>query len=121
MGNSTRTHVDSFKDAFAGIVWSYKTQPNVKIHLALSVIALFFSWYFEISQAEFAVIIFTIVLGITAEMINTSIEAMTDLITTEYKQNAKIAKDVAAGMMLTTAVGAVLVALVIFVPHVLFS
>jgi diacylglycerol kinase (ATP) len=52
-------------------------------------------------------------------MINTSIEAMTDLITTEHRQNAKIAKDVAAGMMLTTAFGAVIVALFVFVPHIL--
>jgi diacylglycerol kinase len=46
---------------------------------------------------------------------------MTDLITTEYRESAKIAKDVAAGMMLTAAIGAMLVAIVIFVPHILFS
>lgn len=120
MGNSTRTHVDSFKDAFAGLAWSFKTQPNVRIHLLLAAIAIVLSWFFQITLVEFAIIIFTIVLGLTAEMINTSIESMTDLITTEYRESAKIAKDVAAGMMLTTAIGAVLVALVIFVPHILF-
>lgn len=115
-----RTHKDSFKDAFAGLSWSFKTQPNFKIHLLLATIAIFLSWFLHITLVEFAVIIFTIVLGLTAEMINTSIESMTDLITTEYRESAKIAKDVAAGMMLTTAIGAILVALVIFIPHILF-
>ncbi len=120
MGNSTRTHVDSFKDAFAGLIWSFKTQPNFRIHLILALIAIFLSWFFQITFVEFAIIIFTIVLGLTAEMINTSIEAMTDLITTEHRENAKIAKDVAAGMMLTTAIGALCVAIVIFIPHIIF-
>lgn len=114
-----RTHKDSFKDAFAGLAWSYKTQPNMRIHLLLAIIAISLSWFLQITFVEFAIIIFTIILGLTAEMINTSIESMTDLITTEYRQSAKIAKDVAAGMMLTTAIGAVLVAIVIFIPHIL--
>ena len=50
--------------------------------------------------------------------INTSIEAMTDLITREWRQEAKIAKDVSAGMMLLVATGAVLVASVIFIPRI---
>jgi diacylglycerol kinase len=120
MGNSTRTHVDSFKDAFAGIAWVIKTQPNFKIHLLLATIAIILSWFYQITLVEFTIIIFTIVLGLTAEMVNTSIEAMTDLITTEYRQSAKIAKDVAAGMMLMTAIGAAVVALIIFTPHIFF-
>lgn len=116
-----RTHKDSFKDAFAGLAWSFRTQPNFRIHLLLATAAILLSWFFQITPVEFAIVIFTIVLGLTAEMINTSIESMTDLITTEYRQQAKIAKDVAAGMMLITAIGAVLVAIVIFVPYILFS
>jgi len=115
-----RTHKDSFKDAFAGLAWSFRTQPNFKIHLLLAVGAILLSWFLQITLVEFAIVIFAIMLGLTAEMINTSIESMTDLITTEYRQQAKISKDVAAGMMLTTAIGAVLVAIVIFIPHILF-
>lgn len=51
-------------------------------------------------------------------MINTSLESMTDLITKEWRSEAKIAKDVAAGMMLLVATGAVIVALVIFAPYI---
>lgn len=112
-----RKHTISFKNAFAGLAWAVQTQPNFRIHLVLSAIALGLSAYFRISRTEWAIIIFTIVLGLTAEFINTAIESMTDLITKEWRAEAKIAKDVAAGMMLTVAVGAVIVACFIFAPY----
>ena len=52
-------------------------------------------------------------------MINTAIEAMTDLITLEQRKDAKIAKDVSAGMMLIVAMGAMVVGSVVFIPKVL--
>ena len=61
----------------------------------------------------------TILLGLSAEMINTAIEAMTDLITLEQRKDAKIAKDVSAGMMLIVAMGAIVVGCVVFLPRVL--
>jgi len=119
MREAIRRHTISFKNAFAGIVWAVRTQPNFRVHLFLSLAALVLGSILTISYIEMTIIVFTIILGLTCEMINTSIEAMTDLITTEHRENAKIAKDVAAGMMLTTATGAVVVAIFIFVPHLL--
>lgn len=58
-------------------------------------------------------------IGLGVEMVNTSIEAMTDLITKDYKIEAKIAKDVSAAMMLVAAFGAVIVAGLIFLPKIL--
>lgn len=109
-----KKHTISFKNALAGLAWALRTQPNFRVHLVLSAIALGLSWYFRITRTEWAIIIFTIVLGLTAELINTAIESMTDLITKEWREEAKIAKDVSAGMMLTTAIGAVVVAIVVF-------
>lgn len=119
MDKLIRRHTISFKNAFAGLLWAVKTQPNFRIHIALSIGALVLGSLLSISYIEMVIIIFTIILGLTCEMINTSIEAMTDLITQENRENARIAKDVAAGMMLVTALGAVAVAIFIFVPHVL--
>ena len=109
-----RKHTISFSHAFAGLVWALRTQPNFRVHLVLSAIAVSLSVYFHITNTEWAIIVFTIVWGLTAELINTAIESMTDLITKEWREEAKIAKDVAAGMMLTTAIGAVVVALIVF-------
>ncbi|HCM82898.1 MAG: Diacylglycerol kinase [Microgenomates group bacterium GW2011_GWC1_43_11] len=114
-----RQHTISFKNAFSGLVWAVKTQPNFRVHIALSLSALVLGSILSITYLEMIIIVFTIILGLTCELINTSIEAMTDLITSEHRENAKIAKDVAAGMMLTTAIGAVVVAIFIFVPHLL--
>jgi len=114
-----KQHHISFKNAFAGLVWALENQPNFQVHGALSLLAILGGWYFGITRTEYLILIFTIVLGFVAEMINTAIESMTDLITTEWREKAKIAKDVSAGMMLTVAIGATIVALVIFVPYVL--
>jgi len=119
MREAIRRHTISFKNAFAGIFWAVRTQPNFRVHLGLSLFALVLGTILKITYIEMTIIIFTIILGLTCEMINTSIEAMTDLITTQHHENAKIAKDVSAGMMLTSAIGAVGVAVFIFVPHLL--
>ena len=111
-----RHHI-SFKHAFSGLHWAFSTQPNFRVHFVLSLLALVLGLFLGISRLEMVVIIFTIILGLSAEMINTALEAMTDLITKEWRTEAKIAKDVSAGMMLLTALGATLVALYIFVPY----
>lgn len=111
-----RHHI-SFKHAFAGLHWAFSTQPNFRVHFILSLIALILGLILGISRLEMVIIIFTIILGLSAEMVNTALEAMTDLITKEWRTEAKIAKDVSAGMMLLTAFGAILVAVYIFVPY----
>ena len=114
-----RRHTISFQSAVAGLRWAIRTQPNFRVHLALSSLALGASWYFNISHAEWMIIVFTIFFVLTPLIINTSLEAMTDLITQEWRKEAKIAKDVSAGMMLTVAIGALVVSSVIFIPRLI--
>jgi diacylglycerol kinase (ATP) len=118
MLKALRRHHISFQHAFDGIVWAFQTQPNFRIHLVCSILALSFGLYVHITSVEMAIIIFTILLGLAGEMINTALESVTDLVTTEWRQQAKIAKDVSAGMMLLIAVGAILVAIFIFSPYI---
>lgn len=114
-----RKHHISFKNAIDGIIWAFTTQPNFKVHFTLAILAILFGLFLKISNIEMTILVLTIVFGLSVEMVNTAIESMTDLITSEYKKEAKIAKDVAAGMMLLTAIGAVLVAAFIFLPKLL--
>ena len=114
-----RKHHDSIKTALAGLLWSIKTQPNFRVHLALSFLVLVTGWYVGISYVEMTILVFAIVLGLSAEMINTALESMTDLITTQWREQAKIAKDVSAGMMLVVATGAIIIALLILGPYFL--
>ena len=112
-------HHISFKNAFAGLVWAIRVHPNFRVHFILAFCALALGIFLRISFVEMTIIVFTILLVITTEMINTSIEAMTDLITKEWRQDAKIAKDVSAGMTLVAAMGATAVGALIFIPHIL--
>ncbi|MBI3577721.1 diacylglycerol kinase family protein [Candidatus Gottesmanbacteria bacterium] len=113
-----RRHHISFKSAFSGLVWALTTQPNFRIHLFLTAAAVSAAFFLRISKIEFVIIIFTVMLGLVVEMVNTAIESVTDLVTTEWKKEAKIAKDVSAGMMLTVAIGAIIIAVVIFWPYI---
>lgn len=116
-----KRHTISFKHAFVGIWHTLKTQPNLQIHCTIAALVLSAAWYFGISRFEWLIILFTIMWVITAEMINTAIESMVNLITKEYHQEAKVAKDVAAGMVLIGALGSIVVGLFIFVPYLVNS
>lgn len=114
-----KQHTISFKHAFDGVIYTFKTQPNFKVHVIFAILATIAGFYFQITRAEWAVIIFIIGLVLIAEMINTSIEAVVDLHTEQYHDLAKIAKDVSAGMVLITAVMAIITGVLIFLPHLL--
>lgn len=75
--------------------------------------------YLSISSLEWLILIFTFNLVLVSEMINTAMEAIVDLITLEKNQNAKIAKDVSAGMVLVSAIFAVIIGVYIFLPKIL--
>ena len=105
---------DSFNYAFEGIIYTLKTQRNMRIHFVIAVLVLFGSIFFELSKVETLILFITIALVIVAEMINTSIEAAIDLITDKYHELAKIAKNVAAGAVLISAVNSIIVAYIIF-------
>ncbi len=119
MQNPFRIHRISFKHAFDGIVYAVKTQPNFRFHLLATVAVILLGIYFSISPVEWLVLVFTINTVLVAEMVNTSIESMVDLITLERRADAKIAKDVSAGMVLVSAILAVVVALIIFLPKII--
>jgi undecaprenol kinase/diacylglycerol kinase (ATP) len=119
MEHSIRRHTISFKNAFAGIGLAFKTQPNFRVHCLLAIIAIIAGIWLELSTLEWALIVFTIIWVLLTEMINTAIESMVDLITTEYRQEAKIAKDVAAGSVVLGAFGSIIIAVLIYLPKLL--
>ncbi len=113
-----KKHTISFGHAFRGLRWVLKTQPNYKIHIALSVFSLLGSWFFKVSYAEFLTILVLITMGFVIETINTGIEATTDAIDRNIRQDIKIAKDVSAAAMLFFAVGSFVIACIIFIPKI---
>lgn len=108
----------SFKYAIEGIKLAYKYNRNIRIHTIFAIFAIVLSLFLGISWFEFGLILLTILLVMSAEMINTAIEEMVDLIIQEHRQQAKIAKDAAAGMVLITAIGSVVIGAIIFLPYI---
>lgn len=119
MRERIRKHTISFQTAFAGIVWAFKTQPNFQVHLVLALIAVLIGLFVGLTATEWALIIFTIFWALSAEMMNTAIEAIADLVTTEWRKEIKIAKDVSAGMMLLVACGAATIGLLVLLPKLI--
>ena len=105
--------------AFRGIGYALKYNRNLKIHFLISLLVIIVSIFFHVNAFEMGILGVMILVVISSEMINTAIEQMTDLITKEHHEEAKIAKDVAAGMVLVSAIGSIVVGVLIFVPHIL--
>lgn len=106
--------VDSFNYAIEGIIYSIRTQRNMRIHMVLAILILTACFFFDITKIELLILTITITMVIVAEMVNTAVESAIDATTNYYHPLAKIAKNVAAGAVLITAINAVLVGYIIF-------
>ncbi|MFZ7119900.1 MAG: diacylglycerol kinase family protein [Eubacteriaceae bacterium] len=106
--------VDSFKHAINGIEYSFITQRNIRIHFFIALIVLLLGIVVKLEYFELLIILLTINVVIAVEMINTAIEKTIDLITEEYNLLAKIAKDVAAGAVLISAIISIIIGVLIF-------
>lgn len=111
-------HTISFTHAFDGVMWAFRTQPNYIVHFSLSVISVAFGLAFHIKGYEWLMIGLLITLGLVIETINSAIEQVLDCVSLDIRKDIKIAKDAAAAAMLLFAVGAAIVACIIFVPYV---
>ena len=119
MIDSQTSIVKSFKYAFEGILFSIKHNRNLRIHIVAAFLVILASLFFRVNAFEMGILGVMIVLVICLEMMNTAIEEMVDLIIQEHRQQAKIAKDVSAGMVLVVSAGSVIVGVLIFTPYII--
>lgn len=106
----------TFKNAFAGLHYALRTQRNFKIHLLFAILVIGLAVWLKIDNGRFLFLVLAIFLGLVVEMANTAFEATVDLITRDYHPQAKIAKDLAAGMMLVASFGLALLGALILGP-----
>ncbi len=102
------------KHALEGIICAFKTERNLRIDYIIGLFVLIGSLFFDFTKTEFACLCLTIGFVIFAEMINSTVEYVVDLITDKYDVRAKAAKDIAAGGVLIAAIVAVTVAYFLF-------
>ena len=98
----------SFGHAYRGMVYAVKTQRNMRFHVVVALGVMVLSVLVGVSKLELAALVMVIMIVFVTEMFNTAMEFAVDLVTTEYHPLAKLAKDVAAGAVLVSSIGAVL-------------
>ena len=116
---SPRRFIKSFKYAFEGIHYAFKNDQNLLAHILVAFLVINVSVALKVTPFEMAILGLTIMMVIVAEMVNSAIEKMVDLITKEHRQEAKIAKDVSAGMVLLTAFAAAIIGTLTLLPYFL--
>lgn len=111
-----KKRINSFKYAFAGIIATFKSEMNMRIHFLVMSLVIVVGIILKLSVAEWKICIILFSLVIAGELFNTAIEAIVDMVMPEFHPKAKIAKDAAAGGVLVLAIGAAIIGLMIFIP-----
>lgn len=114
-----KTWFQSANVAIEGIIYAVKTQRHMRYHLLAAMAALVLSLALNISRIEFTLLCAAIILVIVTELLNTSIETTVDMICAEFHPKAKLAKDIAAGVVLVASLGALMLAYLILYPAVM--
>lgn len=109
----------AFEHAFHGLTHVILTQHNARIHLVMTILVVVSGLLLKLDAWEWAIIIIAIGLVWVTEIINTALEALVDLVTQQYHPLAKIAKDTSAAAVLFASIIAVLLGIVVFMPHLL--
>ena len=111
--------IDSVNCAIEGIIYAARTQKHMRRHFMAALLVLLTVLLLRVSALEFTLLTVSVCFVLFAELMNTALEAVVDLVSPEYHPLAKIAKDVAAGGVLVAAVGAVVMGYLIL-SHYMF-
>lgn len=114
---SIAKHLQSFRDAGRGLATTFKTQHNVWLHAAATILVVVAGAALGFSAADWKWLVLTIGIVWFAETINTAFEYLCDVVSPEYNEAVKHAKDIAAGAVLICAITAVVMGALIFAPY----
>ena len=111
--------MSGFVYASKGLVEAIRTQFNIRFHFAATIVVLALSFYLKLSVTEWCFILISIGIMLTAELLNTAIEYLTDFVSPEFNDLAGKVKDIAAAAVFCAALVSAIVGLIIFVPKIL--
>ena len=111
--------INSFKYALQGFASSFRTERNMKIHVVATILVIILGIYLKLNLIEWSIITIAIVIVISAELFNTAIETIVDMVSPQKNEKAKLAKDISAGAVLIFAIGSAIVGFIIFLPKII--
>ncbi|MGO9614345.1 MAG: diacylglycerol kinase [Dissulfurispiraceae bacterium] len=109
--------VESTNNAIEGILHAARTQRHLRYHLYAALTVLIVSYVLGLERTDFLIVALAIILVLLSEMFNTAVEYVVDMLSPDFSERARIAKDVAAGAVLITAFGAAVVGYIILFPY----
>jgi diacylglycerol kinase len=109
---------NGFNFALKGLKYTFKTQLNFRVHCFVALIITGLCFYLDLATAEWLWIVAAMVIVLMAELANTAIETLVDLVSPEYNFKAGIVKDLAAGMVLIASLMALIVGILILLPKI---
>ncbi|NLO21424.1 MAG: diacylglycerol kinase family protein [Syntrophomonadaceae bacterium] len=112
-----RSFQQSMVSAVSGLFMTVRSERNMKIHLLAAFLATTLGLALGINRIEWGLLCLTIFLVLMAEVANTALERVVDLVTAEYHPLARTAKNAAAGAVLLSAINALIMAGIIFGPY----
>jgi len=110
---------ESLGFALKGLLYLFLYHRNMRIIFLMGLLAIFAGFYFELRGIEIVTLSITVTLVFTAEIFNTAIEMMMNMLTTKYHARIKLIKDIAAAVVLLTCVNAFIVGLILFLRKLL--
>jgi diacylglycerol kinase len=118
MNSITKFSLKSFGYAFNGLKEASATQPNFKIHILSTIVVITGGLFFKIGVTEWALLLFAIGMVTAAECFNTSLEYLTNLVSPQHNVIAGKVKDLSAAGVLISAVVALAIGLIVFIPKI---
>lgn len=116
-----RKFVESFNAALEGFIYVLRTERNMRIHFLIALLFLLLGVAMSFSYIEISILSITIASVLAAEMFNTVIELLVDMVKSEFHPIARIIKDVSAGAVLIAAINAVIVGYILFIKKIPFN
>ena len=114
-----RSFISGFAYAAKGLVEAIKSQFSIRFHFVASILVVGLSFYYKLSGFEWCLILLSISIVWTTELLNTALEYLTDFVSPEYNYLAGKVKDIAAGAVLVAAFLSACVGLIIFIPKMI--
>jgi diacylglycerol kinase (ATP) len=110
--------INSFACAFHGILTMLKEEHNAWLHAVSTVVVIVVGNWYHVSHYEWCWLVLAITGVWMAEALNTALEVLADVAMPDFHPMVEKAKDVAAGAVLITSIGALIIAILIFMPYI---
>ena len=109
----------SFKNAFNGLCQAIVMERNMKIHTCVAIMAIVLGMLLKLDASRWLAVILVIGLVFVCEMTNTAIETLTDMVTSEYSEQAKRVKDISAAAVLVSSFISVIIGILVFIDPII--